>query len=417
MAKEINNAVKNQHYAMETGENNDVTITLYGEVVDERPYDWWSGGKDNGNYIVGSEVIESIDAISDKCKKVCLRMDSVGGDVHTAILIYNRLRELARKGVAIECSVDGVAMSAGSMIMCAADNVSVSEQSLIMIHKSMTFVYDWINADGLRKMADECDKYDKAIMAAYKRKTCLSEKEILGMMSDTTYLTGAEAVEKGFADTLTESDGALDIAACADIKDAITINGKMLHLNGAPAPKGIRTAAPSAKAGVANTAAKMPLEKSQQEVKSMAKNLTELRAENAELAAEIEKEMKAEIEKSQKDETAAAVSKAVEQERARLSEIDAISALYSEEDVKAAKYGEKACTAAELAYRMAVANAAKGAKFLNDAQADTNNSGVDSVNAASAPETDAPHIKTEAELMAEAREFMKAVKDGGVKND
>jgi len=189
-------SITREHYAIATDEKSEsAEIKMYGEVVEQCPTDWWTGKPIEGDFIISSEFIKDIEKIG-KCKKLNIRLNSIGGEVHAAILIHNRLREMSRNGTEITCSVDGIAMSAGSMIMCAADRVSVSAVSLIMIHKSLIGVCSWLNADALRKLADESDSYDKVIVAAYKRKTGLDENELLSMMSETTYLTGEEAKDK-----------------------------------------------------------------------------------------------------------------------------------------------------------------------------------------------------------------------------
>ena len=86
----------------------------------------------------------------------------------------------------------------------------------------------------------------------------------------------------------------------------------------------------------------------------MAKNLEELRAENPELAEALMSEAKAAVSASAGGGTPApqpgpdAVSAAVQAEQKRIQEIDAVASLYDAETVKAAKYGENACTAQEM---------------------------------------------------------------------
>ena len=69
------------------------------------------------------------------------------------------------------------------------------------------------NADELRGQANQQDAWDKMQMEIYKRKTGLTDADILGMMAETTYMTGRETVEKGFADELIEDAEPLGIAA------------------------------------------------------------------------------------------------------------------------------------------------------------------------------------------------------------
>ncbi len=153
----------------------------------------------------------------------------MGGDAGVSILIHNRLRELAAKGTKLVCIVDGVAMSGGSLIMCACDTVRVNPSSLVMIHKCWSFVLGAYNADELRKAADANDAWDKSQVSIYKRKTGLSETVLLHMMADTTYMTGKEAVEKGFANELLDDAEPVAISASAD-RQTIYANGHALRL-------------------------------------------------------------------------------------------------------------------------------------------------------------------------------------------
>ena len=89
--------------------------------------------------------------------------------------------------------------------MCACDTVVVNPASLVMIHKAAISLFDSCNADDLRKYASSLDAWDKAQVSIYKRKAPgLSDMTISNMMAKTTYMTGTEAVEKGFADKLLE---------------------------------------------------------------------------------------------------------------------------------------------------------------------------------------------------------------------
>ncbi len=90
----------------------------------------------------------------------------------------------------------------------------------------------------------------------------------------------------------------------------------------------------------------------------MAGNLKELREEYPELVAELEQTVLAQAGQEK--------SAAAEAERCRLQEIDKVAALFDAELVRAAKYGEQACTAQELAYRAAQAAAEKRQSFLGD---------------------------------------------------
>lgn len=115
--------------------------------------------------------------------------------------------------------------------------------------------------------------------------------------------------------------------------------------------------------------------------------LEEFRQENPELADALLAEAQASVR-----------ADAVNAERQRLADIDAIAGLYDEGIVSAAKYGDNACTAQELAYRAAVESAQQGRRYMADARSDFEESGAGAVTSAPAPEEDKP--MTNADLRA-----------------
>lgn len=377
-------------------------ITMYGDIVEQQPVDWWSGEPVDGQYIIESEFLEDLKAV-EGMKTVTIRMDSLGGDAGVAILIHNRLRELAAKGVSLVCIVDGVAMSGGSLIMCACDTVRVNPSSLIMIHKCWTFLFGGYNADEMREMAASNDAWDKAQASIYERKTGLSEAAVTSMMSDTTYMTGKEAVDKGFADELLDDAEPLDIAASADGR-CLFVRGREMHLApGMLLPDNIPTVESGAKPPVKANKKQPASTGSTEGGTLMAKTLEELRKEDPDLAAQFETEAKA---------AAAAdvgtTAKAAEAERKRLSEIDDIAALYDDETVHEAKYGEHPCTAQEMAFRAAQSAVKNGTTFMAAANADYQASGVSKVGAAPTGDESGAK-KTSEQRLTEARTNVKAL--------
>lgn len=451
----------------------DAELELYGEIVETRPVDWWTDEPLEGNWIVQSEVLDELKTLqSAGARRLTLRINSVGGDAGVSITIHNRLREMQRDGMEVVCVVDGVAMSGGSLIMCACDTVRINPASLVMIHKCWSFFFGGYNADELRQMADSCDAYDRAQASIYCRKTGLSETRVLHMMGETTYMTGEDAVEQGFADELLTDAEPVSMAASASL-GTVTVNGRTMRVEKSAAGKleemlsrgansefGMRNAelepcesevvssqsavvrksaraltgnggavvgAPSDDGdhntengnGTAdnlsalrtpNSALKMvsagedpedikkmkPEETGEGGRKTMAKNLEELRAENPELAAQVEADVRAGLTAGQD------VNAAVEAERERLKAIDEISGLYAADAVREAKYGETPLTAEQLAFREAKKAAAQGTAFaaamMEDAKAD---GGANAVKAAdAAPDRDVK--KTDEQKQAEA---------------
>lgn len=390
-------------YSMKQQSAEAVDITMYGEIVQTRPRDWWSDEPIEGDFIVQDEFLSDLDeAVKTGAKKFRLKLNSVGGDSLVSITIHNRIRELVKDGLEFTARVDGAAMSGASMIMCACDTVEVNPSSLIMIHKCWSALWGAYNADELREMATQFDAYDKAAAAIYNRKTKLSETVLLHMMGDTTFLTGREAVEKGFADVILDDAEQVQIAASAD-RSAIFVSGRKFQLMGAKAPESIPTIT-AAEAEVINTK-KSGSDTDTEGGNSMAKNLAELRAENPDLAAAVENELRAAFQAEQPESNA---DEAVANERVRMQEIDEIAGQLAPELVHEAKY-DKPCSAQELAFRAMKQQAKTGNAFLNALNEDFKNSGAEKVSSAPAKEEPKLTPKTHDELMAEARALVASI--------
>lgn len=357
-------------YTMASVDGTAADLVLYGEIVERRPVDWWTGEPEEGQYIIESEFLEDLRAVSG-CRSLIIRMDSCGGDAGVSILIHNRLRELAAKGMELTCIVDGVAMSGGSLIMSACDTVRMNPASLVMIHKSWTFLFGGYNADELQQQAAQNQAYDRAQAAIYARKTGLPEEEILRMMGETTYMTGKEAVEKGFADALLEDAAPLDIAASADGRSLFVRGREMRLTSGLFAPDHIPTVAAGKPPEQTHRKQPGPTGSLEGGKRPMVNTLAELRAAYPELTAELETEARA-----------AGAADAVNAEQRRLQEIDEVAGLFDDELVQAAKYGADACTAQEFTYRAAQKATQQGRNFLTAMEADTAASGVGSIGAA-----------------------------------
>lgn len=357
--------IKRDCYTMAMDNNQDAEITMYGEIVEKRPRDWWTGEPIEGMYIALDQFLEDLKELKN-VKNLTIRMNSVGGDAVASITIHNRLKDLKTN---ITCIVDGVAMSGGSLIMCAANTVKVNPSSLIMIHKCWEFLFGAYNSTDLHKVLESNNTVDKAQAAIYRSKTGLTEEEILELMEKETYMTGEEAVKKGFADELINGEE-LNIAASAN-RSKLFINGRMMPLHYSRLPKNFPTIVTDKLTAVGHKSTKVngesamintistsytPAEAEKKEGGINMKTIEELKAEHPDVIKQFEEEVKA---------------SAIEAERKRQQEIDEIaSAVNDNQLVKEAKYGPNACTAQELAFRAMQKQAKLSVNFLSDMNAD-----------------------------------------------
>lgn len=146
----------------------------------------------------------SPESVSDVIKNasdghIDVEIASNGGDVFAASEIYTMLKNY---GGTVNVQVQGLAASAASVIAMAGDKVSMSPTAMLMIHQAMTDVQG--NKDDMLHEADVLDKIDKAIVPAYEAKTGMSEPDLLNLMQQESWMTAKDAVDKGFADEISD---------------------------------------------------------------------------------------------------------------------------------------------------------------------------------------------------------------------
>lgn len=139
---------------------------------------------------------------------VTIHINSGGGSVFDANTMAETLRAYQGHSTA---SIEGLAASAASYFALTADEVVIGPSALLMIHNPYTFAQG--NAADLRKKADLLDMLRSTISGQYVRKTGMDVAEVEELMDAETWFTAEEAVERGFADRLSDAPA---VAACID---------------------------------------------------------------------------------------------------------------------------------------------------------------------------------------------------------
>lgn len=181
-------------------------IEIYG-VIGE---DYWSGEGITAKSI-SSKLQER------RGKDISVLINSPGGDMFEGIAICNLLKQHEGK---VTVKVIGLAASAASVIAMAGDEVEIAKSAFFMIHNAWTVAAG--NKNDFREVADYMEPFDKAMAGLYADRTGLKEKEIAVMMDAETFISGADAVDQGFADSLLDdaqvvSASAKNIALRADV--------------------------------------------------------------------------------------------------------------------------------------------------------------------------------------------------------
>lgn len=357
-------------------------ITLYGDVMSQQPVDWWTGEPEPGLYITPEGFMEDLATVKDK-SRVTVKLNSCGGDLYTGIAIHNALKALTGE---VNVVVEGIAASAASVIMCAGDTVTVYPGSLVMIHGVSVLLWDSLNIQDMKQLIKGMDASERAVAEIYDGKTGLGVDTLRSMMTKETWMTGREALEKGFADAIKEDEDDPDMSMSRDRK-VLYVNGIGHNVEGLRNIPGTIPIQKSAKPAARPAANKRPTNKAAKpEGGKNHMTLEELKAQEPDLVSQIEQ--------AAVGAATAQTTDAVTAERQRLAAIDSIAASIPDQKmVHDAKYGDNPCTAQELCFRVMQQSAAAGQQFLANYTADGAASGAADVGAA--PNGGAPSTQTE----------------------
>ena len=165
----------------------------------------------NGEFVIqiNGEIGWDITAISinEQLEKaagqdVVFEIASPGGSVFEGVEIFNAIRNYEGK---TEARIVGIAASMASYIPLAAEKVLAEDNATYMIHNAWGIAMG--DSEEMKEQAEQLESINKLIAQEYVNKTGKSEKEILKLMSDETWLFGDEIKKEGFIDEVIIHDG------------------------------------------------------------------------------------------------------------------------------------------------------------------------------------------------------------------
>lgn len=124
--------------------------------------------------------------------QINLLVNSTGGDVFTAVGIFNRISALSREGVKVRARIEGIAASAGAIIAMAADEITIPESSFMMVHSP--------KGDDERLVAVFKDTFVRAI----SNRTGRSRDEVATLLANGRWMSGRECLWERLADTIAD---------------------------------------------------------------------------------------------------------------------------------------------------------------------------------------------------------------------
>ena len=182
-----------------TNSSKSADINIYGPIIDSS---WWNDGVTTPKQI--QDKLSNLGNVS----QINVHINSPGGSVFAGQAIHNMFRQHPAN---VTMYIDGLAASIASVIAMAGNKIVMPPGAMMMIHNPLFNLWGAYEASEMREMAAVLDKLKESLVATYmSRKTQKSKDEIIELMNKTTWMTAADAVEKGFAD---EVEGAQQISA------------------------------------------------------------------------------------------------------------------------------------------------------------------------------------------------------------
>ena len=162
---------------------NEADFYVYGDIVDERYPDFWTGKKSEMEVdpMKLKEELDELNGVSN----------SGGGSVFASSTMVSMLKRLKNDGVRIHAFIDGLCASASTYLFMVADDMNIYQNSIMMIHKPMTIT--WGNADELQKDIDTLNVIENDMMIPMymsKARDGISEDDMRQLIADETWFTG-----------------------------------------------------------------------------------------------------------------------------------------------------------------------------------------------------------------------------------
>lgn len=184
--------------AKKNSKNKTVDVYIYGDIVDDRPVDFWTGEEIAGDFIIPGEVRKLLSEIEEE--KISIHINSYGGSIFASVSIFNYIKSLQKE---ITMYVDGLAASGASLIALAGSKLVMPKNTVMMIHRASSAA--WGNCNNLREVANTLEKLDDStVFETYKWKFKGSDDELKELIDSETWITAEEAFSYGLCDEVIE---------------------------------------------------------------------------------------------------------------------------------------------------------------------------------------------------------------------
>lgn len=173
------------------------------------PQKWYDGD----TAVTPSEVL---DFMKDAPADLTVRINSSGGEVGSALAIYNRLLE--HKGT-VNTIVDGYAFSSAGWLALAGSNRQICNGGLFMMHNP--YLYEKIDSlETIENVKNRWETHRNSIVDIFTARTPMQPDDVKNLMAAETYFSASEAVQRGLFHNVRNAKPETAILNCLAIPQA-----------------------------------------------------------------------------------------------------------------------------------------------------------------------------------------------------
>lgn len=173
-----------QNIVLNEVKNNVITIDIFGEIG----FSWFGDGF-TVNDLINQLKNQEFDTIQ-------INIQSLGGSVYDAIMIYDLLKDYKSKGVKVITKGIGLIASAASTILVAGDERSISNTSMMLVHFASTSSGG--KEEDLESALEIIKNINENLLDIYQEVTGKSREELTQLLDEDRWMNAKEAKKWGF---------------------------------------------------------------------------------------------------------------------------------------------------------------------------------------------------------------------------
>ena len=186
-------------------------VMLYGQIVEDGPK-WWKWSEEDKSAAEFKKAIDDVRASG--AKKLLLRINSPGGVCTESVAMRSILGSAGFDEINIR--IEGMCASAATDIATLPGaHVAIAEGSEYMIHNPWCLALG--NANDLEHTIERLRGIEQMSRGFYVKRTGQDEEQVKEWMDAETWFTAEQAVEYGFADEVLSAEA--PAAACATSRE------------------------------------------------------------------------------------------------------------------------------------------------------------------------------------------------------